>query len=204
MQQSLLELAAMINPENPVPAVPAIPAAPAAREVVDLDGENAVLATAEMVAAALRDGGRAQVTIRSRETGQHVKVLLTARKRRDGGEGFLPRTSRAGRVGIQDATVIEARDPEQEYPDNYVGRLYLDSNEWRAGRGADAKRVWAAEKVLTYALGGYDLLRVADVFLATQCSSCGRKLDDPTSIERGIGPECYGQVTGSRHAGYDR
>ena len=61
-------------------------------------------------------------------------------------------------------------------------------------------RAWTAEKVLSYARGGYDLAAVADVFLATKCAVCGKKLEDPTSIERGIGPECYGRQTGSKNA----
>lgn len=30
-----------------------------------------------------------------------------------------------------------------------------------------------------------------DVFHEGRCACCGRKLTDPTSIERGIGPDCY-------------
>lgn len=197
MQQSLAAMAALI--ENTAPEAPAPAPAPG---VVELDGQNHVLASAERVREALEVGGRAALTIRSLRTGAHVKVTLVARKKRESGEGWVPRTHTAGRVGIGEATAIEARDPEREYPDNYVGRFYLDTGEWRAGRDADGARVWAAEKVIAYALAGAQLAN-SEVFLATQCAICGHKLDDPTSIERGIGPECYGRATGSRHARYE-
>jgi hypothetical protein len=34
---------------------------------------------------------------------------------------------------------------------------------------------------------------------ASRCGRCLRTLTDPVSIDRGIGPECLGRVTGSRH-----
>jgi hypothetical protein len=38
---------------------------------------------------------------------------------------------------------------------------------------------------------------------ASRCGRCLRTLTDPVSIDRGIGPECYGRDTGSRHATVD-
>jgi hypothetical protein len=35
---------------------------------------------------------------------------------------------------------------------------------------------------------------------ADTCGRCNRELTDPVSIERGIGPECYGKSTGSKRA----
>lgn len=157
-------------------------------------------ATPERVAHALRYGGRAVVTLRSHKTGQHVTINLVGRMPKPGGKGWVSRGTKAGRVGIAEgATVIEVRDPDLEYPDDYVGRFYVADGEWRAGKGADAKRVWTAERVLGYALGG--LVFQSEVFLATTCSFCARKLTDPVSVERGVGPECWGDATGSKVAG---
>lgn len=175
------------------------PATPA-QEPEELFGDTVVQATPEMIREALENGGRAAVTIRSRVTGAHVKVVFSARLRE--GERFIPRNQVRGRVGIGEATVLEGRDPEREYPDNYVGRLYLDTGEWRAGRDADRARTWAAEAVIGYALGG-GVYERTEFFLQTQCSHCGRPLTDPESIQRLVGPECYGRATGSRHARYD-
>jgi uncharacterized protein DUF6011 len=35
---------------------------------------------------------------------------------------------------------------------------------------------------------------------ADTCGRCGRELTDPISLDRGIGPDCWGQITGSKHA----
>lgn len=157
---------------------------------------HGVVADPERVRHALEHGGRAVVTVRSWKSGKHVTIVLVARKRRPEGSGWVPRNTSAGRVGIGEADAIEARDPELEYPDNYVGRFYLDTGEWRAGKDADGARVWTAERVIAYALAGQDLQ--SEVFLASQCSYCGKQLTDPESIERGIGPECYGKHTKSK------
>lgn len=166
--------------------------------------EHLRTASAEDVARALRTGGRAAVTLRSKESGLHVSIVLSVRQAKPGG-GFVSRAQKVGRVGIEAAaavpkSVVEARDPSVEYPDNYVGRLYLTEGEWRSGRDADSIRAWAAEKTLLFALSGYDLLAKADVYLATECCYCGKGLRDPESIERGVGPECFGKRTKSKRA----
>jgi hypothetical protein len=37
------------------------------------------------------------------------------------------------------------------------------------------------------------------VQVESRCGRCTRQLTDPVSIARGIGPECFGRDTGSRH-----
>lgn len=192
------------EPDHPVhraaPTVEQLAATPLGGEVPPyvLDEEHGVVASPARVRAALENGGRAIVTVRSHRTGRHVCLNFVVRKRKPGGQGWVSRATRAGRVGLAEGDAIEVRDPELEYPDNYVGRYYLDDQAWRAGRSADGARVYSAEKVLDYALSG--VLMQSEVFLATQCSYCGHGLRDPESIERGIGPECYGRHTSSRMA----
>lgn len=40
----------------------------------------------------------------------------------------------------------------------------------------------------------------ARIQVSSYCGRCGLELRDPVSIDRGIGPDCYGQMTGSKHA----
>lgn len=157
--------------------------------------QHGVQADGPRIRKALEDGGRAVVTVRSRATGKHVTITLTARKRKPDGQGWVSRGTIEGRVGALAADVLEARDPQREYQENYIGRLYLDTGAWKAGKAADGARVWTAERVIAFAFGGS---LDHDVFLATECSYCGKKLFDPQSVERGIGPECYGRHTSSR------
>lgn len=145
---------------------------------------------------ALREGGRATVTVTSAKTGSHVTVTLLTRVR--DGEKWVSRARKDGRVGILDADVLEVRDTALEYPENYIGRLYCDTGEWRPGKGADRARVWTAERVIAAARSGQALAH--DLKVASECSCCGRELTDPVSIDRGIGPECLGHVTGSKAA----
>jgi hypothetical protein len=158
--------------------------------------------TAERLRALLVDGGRATVSVRSHRTGDHVTLVLTARARDCAGR-WVSRATRAGRVGMNDAACVEVRDPDLEYPDNYVGRWYQDGG-WRPGRTADRARSWAAEHVLTWATGGYDLAPFAEVFAATTCCVCGRKLRHPESVIDLIGPECKGRQTEGRQAARTR
>lgn len=42
--------------------------------------------------------------------------------------------------------------------------------------------------------------RTYTMLLEERCGKCGRELTDPVSIERGLGPECFGKATGSKRA----
>lgn len=162
-----------------------------------------VLATADAIREALMSGGRAVVSVRSKKSGEHVTLTFACKARKSGGQGWLSRATGAGRVGFEAADCVEVRDDALEYPDNYVGRFYTGANaSWRAGKGADPKRAWTGEKVIAFALGGYPLDHQADVYLATRCCFCGKRLTDPVSVERGVGPECYGKHTGSKMASH--
>ena len=59
----------------------------------------------------------------------------------------------------------------------------------------------AIEAVFSYAAGDMLPVGVQSVREASRCGRCFRTLTDPVSIDRGIGPECYGRSTGSRHVG---
>jgi hypothetical protein len=150
-----------------------------------------ITATGAILAKAIREGGYATVTVRS-PSGDHVTVDLVVRKKNAGGQGWVSRATKAGRVGFDAGDAIEARHPHLEYPDNYVGRFYKDTGEWKAGKGADGKRVWVAERIITAALTGVLNFAKAEVFISTKCTVCGRKLTHPESIEELKGEECGG------------
>lgn len=63
---------------------------------------------------------------------------------------------------------------------------------------ADPARVWCARQLLRM-VAGQPLAEGLEAFEEDRCGVCGRTLTDPVSIERGIGPECYGRETGSEH-----
>lgn len=157
-------------------------------------------ATAERLKAALESGGRALITVRSKKTGTHVTLRLACKKKKPGGRGYVSRGSSEGRVGTKDADAIFADDPTLIWPEGKVGIFNLRTGEWRTDKKGDPSRIWAAEKALLWALGSYDLTAHAEVFIELRCSFCGHALRDPVSVERGIGPECWGRHTGSKSA----
>lgn len=157
-------------------------------------------ATPDRLRAALEDGGRAVVSVRSKKTGEHVQIRLAAKKKNPDGRGYVSRGSIEGRVGTKEADVIFADDPTLEWPDNKVGSFDLRTGEWKDAKDADAARIWGAQKALFWALGRFPLDEQAEVFIERSCSYCGHPLRDPVSVERGIGPECYGRHTGSKSA----
>lgn len=89
-------------------------------------------------------------------------------------------------------------DPSLSWEDGKIGSLNLGSGEWRTAKGADPARMWAAQHAFAWAMGKFALEDLAEVFMALSCSYCGKRLTDPVSVERGVGPECWGKHTGSK------
>lgn len=171
----------------------------AEREAAEPPVPEEVAADRETVRRLLEEGGRVLASVRSRRSGRHVTVRLTAKKKGPDGR-YVSRAKVEGRVGIGEAAAVFADDPDAEWPENKLGTLRLDTGEWRSARGAERNRAWVAEKLLLYALGRYPLEDQAEVYVATRCCQCGKRLSDPVSVERGIGPECFRKRTGSRAA----
>lgn len=61
----------------------------------------------------------------------------------------------------------------------------------------------AVAALFAYAAGNALPTGVYRVQEASRCGRCFRTLTDPVSIDRGIGPECYGRGTGSTHVNRD-
>lgn len=160
-----------------------------------------VAATAARVRAALEDGGRVELTVRSKQSGAHVYVTLTCKKRKPGG-GYFARNTEQGRVGLADADRVEVRDTNLDWPNDRVGAYLPAKGRFYGDQGVDAARLWAGRNVFAWALGDHDLAGLADVFIATRCCRCGHKLKHPESVERLIGPECASKILKGQHAKY--
>lgn len=157
----------------------------------------------ERVRRALVDGGRARVTIVSKQTGKHLTIRLAC-KRKDESGRYVSRARIIGRVGIEEADALFA-DGGDSALDTWIGTLRMDTGEWfTPSQWADprgSQYFWAARRVVRWAMSGDEEFgEQAEVLLATECSYCGHGLEDPESITRGVGPECFGRATKSRHA----
>lgn len=157
----------------------------------------------DRVAAALRDGGRARVTVTSRKTGKHLTLRLACKGKGEDGR-FISRARIAGRVGFDEADAVFCDGADSAFS-GWIATLYPKSGQWFTPPSWDDPRgasyFWAARRVIHWALNGdEEFAAQASVDLAEECSHCGRPLNDPVSISRGVGPECYGRSTGSVHA----
>lgn len=164
--------------------------------------EVGTLPVREQVARALREGGRARATITSRSSGKHLTIRVACKRRGPDGR-FISRARTDGRVGIELADAVFVDGGDYAFG-GWVGTLYLDSGEWRSPKQWDDPRgphyLWAAQALIQWALTGSErFAEQAEVALAEECSVCGKTLTDPVSIERGVGPECLGKITGSQH-----
>ena len=66
--------------------------------------------------------------------------------------------------------------------------------------GADpAERERIAQQARELIAAGHDEASLTTILPSIPCGYCGRLLTDPVSITRGIGPKCYGRITGSQH-----
>jgi len=154
-------------------------AAPAASNGEQIAPPSAALRAGRML---LAGGIEATATL---DSGRHVTVSIRTRKR--SGRGW---TNAA--LGEQDSrtniSILGSR----------VGWLNVDADGrvllTLRTRRDDA--VAAVRSVLDYAAG---LVPAARVQEASRCGRCFRTLTDPVSIDRGIGPECFGRDTGSQH-----
>jgi hypothetical protein len=149
--------------------------------------------------------GKVEVTIRSLGTDRHVIIEVACRKRD-------PQTGRWGRASWAEATVVFASHKRTR-----VATMFPKSDQidWKTD---DPALRWALQQILVIAAGadvddhiGSTLGQTvedskAEVLVrhggefrtANRCGRCWMKLDDPVSIDRGIGPVCLGKSTGSK------
>jgi hypothetical protein len=133
----------------------------------------------------LAGGIEATVTLPS---GEYVTVKVRTRKRQ--GSGWTNATP--GEEGaLTTASAFGWR----------VGRVEVaNDGGWVLTRQTTNMNVQAALDALFDEAAGVRLAAGHRVQVADRCGRCLRRLTDPVSIDRGIGPECFGRETGSRAA----
>lgn len=125
--------------------------------------------------------------------GRHVTVRIRTRKRSGRGWANAAPREEGARTSV---SILGSR----------VGWVNVDADgRWGLTlRTRRAEYVDAIRAIFEYASGverGADAIRVQE---ASRCGRCFRTLTDPLSIDRGIGPECFGRDTGSQHVAEER
>jgi hypothetical protein len=89
-----------------------------------------------------------------------------------------------------------------------VAELEQRNTELKAARDAHNKtqsrlHELACQRISAFAGDPYPQM-IAGAHVTGNCAICGRQLTDPTSVERGIGPECYGHIAPTLRAYVER
>lgn len=133
--------------------------------------------------------GRLVATAVSPADGTHITVRFSAKSPPEGG-------GRWQITNLFDARKVYVDVPGHDLSQgDSIGDFNVGTSTLWA-TNSDERRVNAARYVLLVAAGR---LKGDKLKLSTTCLYCGRPLTDPVSIDRGIGPECWGKVTGSQH-----
>jgi hypothetical protein len=143
--------------------------------------------------------GRVKVTMTDKRTNEHFTVLFKSfADNRD--KQFDPEISkRWAPCFYEQATHVFVEIPNAQGGWNdKIGTFYPKSNRWYDADNADTERIEAACLIAQWIAG---MSTNADLVFqeAIECGVCGLELSDPVSIARGIGPTCYGRLTGSQH-----
>ena len=133
--------------------------------------------------------GRMVVTAVSPEDGQHFTIRFSCKAPPEGrGRWQVVPFAQARRI------FIDVPSADLSLGDNVGDYNRHTSILWATNE--DMRRVNAARYALLVAAGR---VKGEKLLLSTNCIRCGRPLTDPVSIERNVGPECYGVLTGSQH-----
>lgn len=141
-------------------------------------------------AGRMMEAGRVTVTFRSVRTGEHITLTAKARGKDEATDQWIS-------TPLADALVVFIEVPNQEGWNDKVGKVTRRAG-FTPDRNADAARAFCARQLLNF-LAGSPMPDGLEAHEESRCGRCGRQLTDPVSIERGIGPECYGRSTGSSH-----
>lgn len=145
--------------------------------------------------------GDVRVTVKMVKNGEHItyrfKCFADNRERQ-----YDPESSKNWvRCPLALAThvFIEVPTPDDDGWADKVGTFYPRTGRFYADNNADALRVRHACHAAMWLNGDEKDNSLLEYREESRCGACGRALTDPVSIERGIGPECYGKQTGSQH-----
>jgi hypothetical protein len=145
--------------------------------------------SADLRAGVMLLAGNLTATVKSLRSGDHITIKVVCKSKSDSGWR---------KAGYEEATHVFLSVPSAGGWSDKIGTYYPKTGRLFPVWNADPARVWAAKAVLLAACGEVPH-RQAEITVADRCGRCGRQLTDPVSIERGIGPECYGRETGSHH-----
>lgn len=134
--------------------------------------------------------GNVSVTFRSAATGQHITIRAKCRKPDENNKWV--------NCPLAEAKVVFLSVPNAGGGwDDKVGKV-TRAKGFVADPNTDRAREFCARQLLAY-VQGKDMPNGLEALEESRCGKCWRQLTDPVSIERGIGPECYGAETGSVH-----
>lgn len=164
-------------------------------------------------AASRLSHGRMVATLISKESGEHITLRLTCKNKRLTEERKTRSRNEPGRtrakssdnyITYDEAAIItmdvpQYRDPEGNYSQGGDRTAWVHPTKGiQANKGADPQRWWAAQRLWEYITTGHlhpqITLKLEDV-----CSRCSRPISHQDSIERHMGPECYGQKYLTKH-----
>lgn len=132
--------------------------------------------------------GSLTATVSSRATGKHMTVRLRCSRRDENGRVRWPT------VPFAEASHIFVDDFDGEE----IARYEPAAGVMRWGSRVTPAAQWTVAALLRYLAGADDkLVRQAELAVVSHCRRCGRDLTDPESIERGYGPDCWGEATRS-------
>ena len=150
---------------------------------IDLSGVTADTRAGRMLLA-----GRLTATVTSPRTGDHITIQFVGKQKTDAG-GWK-------NVPLCSASHVFVKVPNPDGFGDKVGTIYPKNGTFYADNNADPARVFAMREVVAHVT---EQAHRCEVVEESRCGKCGRELTDPISIERGVGPECYGSHTGSKH-----
>lgn len=137
----------------------------------------------------LLSSGSLTATISSRATGKHLTVRVRCARR----DEFGPRRWPTAPFAKASRIFIDSFDGED------VAVLDIVTGLVRFAPGATHAAQWTVAALLSFLSGASDqLTRQAELAVVAHCQRCGREITDPESLERGMGPECWGERTGSK------
>lgn len=135
--------------------------------------------------------GRLTATLRSKVTGTHMTISFSAKAKIDGKWKTVP---------FSEATHVFIQQGQGGWGSAKVGTYYPANGKFYTEKGFDTRPwVWTVTHVLAAAHTGILDTEQYDIQEANRCGKCGKELTDPVSIERGIGPTCADEATGSQH-----
>lgn len=124
--------------------------------------------------------------------GEHITVSFSSRLK-DKAAGTTKKS------GFAEASHVYVSMGDGSYGSQYLGCYYPRTGKFYPQHGADKARIAAVLFTLRAARDGQQDREKVSIQEASRCGRCARELTDPESIARGLGPECYGLETGSKH-----